>query len=123
MSLSSIKTAAKNALSFPKAKRNDIVVIEVKHSSTNVKLKTKTHFTYFFAKVMKVARDGKVIEFIRPQWGRPEMVTVRNRIMVIVDADKQGAAKEIYATEWGAMDFDNIDQIRTVILDKVEALS
>jgi len=123
MSLSSIKTAAKNARSFPKAKRNDIVVVEVKHTSTNVKLKTTTYYTYFFAKAVKVARDGKVIEFIRPHWGRPEMVTVRNRIMVIVDADKQGAAKEIYATELGAMDFDDADQIKAAILDRVEALS
>jgi len=123
MSLSSIKTAAKNAQSFTKAKRNDVVVVEVKHSSTDVKLKTTTYYTYFLAKAVKVARDGKVVEFIRPHWGRPEMVTVRNRIFVITGDDKQGAAKEVYATELGAMDFDDAEQIKAAIIDKVEALS
>jgi len=123
IAVKSALTKLKELNKFPKAKRNDVVVVEVKHSSTDVKLKTTTYYTYFLAKAVKVARDGKVVEFIRPHWGRPEMVTVRNRIFVITGDDKQGAAREIYATELGAMDFDDAEQIKAAIIDKVEALS
>jgi hypothetical protein len=42
--------------------------------------------------------------------------------MVISAPDTQGAARDLFDTELGAMDFDSIDQVKAAILDRVEAL-
>lgn len=123
MSINRIKTAAKNATIITKAKRNDIVVISLRHTSTTAKFKTLFHYTFFLAKATSVSREGRVLKYTRPHWGSSEAVDLRHCVYVIAEDDKQGAAKEIYATELGARDFDDADQIKAAILDRVEALS
>lgn len=114
-------TAIKNALSYPKAKRGDVVVIELTSSYTTAKLKTERSTSYYFAKVTK-ASQGKVVNYTKAN-GANGIVDPRHRVMCINDADKQAAVRDLFDTELGAMDFDTVDQVKAAILDRVEALS
>ena len=113
-------TAIKSALSFPKAKRGDVVVIELTSSYTTAKFKTERSTSYYFAKVVKTSQ-GRVVDYVKANGARG-IVDVRHRVMVISDADKQAAVRDLFGTELGAMDFDNVDQVKAAILDRVEAL-
>ena len=48
-------TAIKNALSYPKAKRGDVVAVELTSSYTTAKFKTERSTSYYLAKA--IARD------------------------------------------------------------------
>ena len=112
--------AAKSALSFPKAKRGDVVVIELTSSYTTAKFKTERSTSYYLAKAQKVSQ-GRVVDYVKANGARG-IVDSRHRVMVISAPDTQGAARDLFGTELGAMDFDDIDQIKIAILDRVEAL-
>lgn len=113
-------TAIKSALSFPKAKRGDVVVIELTSSYTTAKFKTERSVSYYLAKVVKT-HDGRVVDYIKANGARG-IVDARHRVMCITDADKQAAVRDLFGTELGAMDFDTVDQIKGAILDRIEAL-
>jgi hypothetical protein len=117
-------TAIKNALSYPKAKRGDVVVIELKGSYTTIKdggYGMKALVSYYLAKVTKTSQ-GKVVTYTKAN-GAHGIVDTRHRILCITDANYQGAAKDLFGTELGAMDFDNMDQAKAAIRDRAEALS
>lgn len=107
-------------LSYPKAKRGDIVVIQITSSYTTVKFKKVETKSYFFAKVTKTY-NSRVMDYVKAN-GTKGKVDVRTWVMCITDADKQAVAKDLFNTELGAMDFDNVDQVKAAILDRVEAL-
>ncbi len=113
-------TSIKNALSYPKAKRGDVVVIELTSSYTTAKFKTERSTSYYFAKAQKVSQ-GRVVDYVKANGARG-IVDSRHRVMVISEADKQAAVRDLFGTELGAMDFDNLDQVKAAILDRVEAL-
>jgi hypothetical protein len=113
-------TAIKSALSYPKAKRGDVVVIELTSSYTTAKFKTERSTSYYFAKVTKTSQ-GKVVDYVKANGARG-IVDTRHRVMCITEADKQAAVRDLFGTELGAMDFDNVDQVKAAILDRVEAL-
>jgi len=112
--------AAKSALSYPPAKRNDVVVIELTSSYTTAKFKTERSTSYYLAKVTKTSQ-GRVTTYTKAN-GAHGIVDSRHRVMCISAADTQGAARDLFGTELGAMDFDNLDQVKAAILDRVEAL-
>ena len=113
-------TAIKNALSFPKAKRGDVVAVELTSSYTTAKFKTERSISYYLAKVTKTSQ-GRVVDYVKANgsWG---IVDARHRVMCISEADKQAAVRDLFGTELGAMDFDNLDQVKAVILERVEDL-
>ena len=112
--------AAKSALSFPKAKKGDVVIVELTSSYTTAKFKTERSTSYYFAKVTKTSQ-GRVTTYTKANGARG-IVDVRHRVMCISAADTQGAARDLFGTELGAMDFDNLDQVKAAILDRVEDL-
>lgn len=116
MSLNSIKTAAKNALAYPKAKRGDVAVIERVHTSTDLKRKKTEWKTYELIKVTKTSK-GKVISYVNAS-GSQGIVHSSHRVMIITDEDKQAAARDLF----GAEPFDSIEAMKTAILDRAEAL-
>jgi len=113
-------TAIKSALSYPKAKRGDVVVIELTSSYTTAKFKTKRSTSYYLAKVTKTSQ-GRVVDYVKAN-GSTGIVDARHRVMCITDADKQAAVRDLFGTELGAMDFDNLDQVKAAIIDRIEAL-
>ena len=113
-------TAIKSALSFPKAKRGDVVVIELTSSYTTAKFKTERSTSYYFAKVTKTSQG--VVKTYTKANGAHGIVDSRHRVMCISAPDTQGAARDLFGTELGAMDFDNLDQVKAVILERVEDL-
>ena len=114
-------TAIKSALSYPKAKRGDVVAVELTSSYTNAKLKTVKITHYYLAKATKVS--GGLVKAYRKASGAEGIVDTRHRVMVISGSDVQGAARDLFDTELGAMDFDSIDQVKDAIRSRVEALS
>ena len=113
-------TAIKSALSFPKAKRGDVVVVELTSTYTTAKFKTERSVSYYFAKVTKTSQ-GKVVDYVKANGARG-LVDPRHRVMCITEADKQAAVRDLFGTELGAMDFDDVEQVKAAILDRVEAL-
>ena len=113
-------TAIKSALSFPKAKRGDVVVIELTSSYTTAKFKTERSTSHYFAKVTKTSQG--VVKTYTKANGAHGIVDSRHRVMCISAPDTQGAARDLFGTELGAMDFDNLDQVKAVILERVEDL-
>lgn len=105
---------------YPPAKRGDVVVIELTSSYTTAKFKTERSTSYYFAKVVKTSQ-GRVVDYVKANGARG-IVDVRHRVMCITDADKQAAVRDLFGTELGTMDFDNVDQVKAAILDRVEAL-
>jgi hypothetical protein len=105
---------------YPPAKRGDVVVIELTSSYTTAKFKTESSTSYYFAKVTKTSQ-GRVVDYVKANGARG-LVDVRHRVMCISAADTRGAARDLFGTELGAMDFDNLDQVKAAILDRVEAL-
>ena len=112
--------AAKSALSYPKAKKGDVVIVELTSSYTTAKFKTERSTSYYFAKATKTSQ-GRVIDYVKANGARG-IVDARHRVMCISAADTQGAARDLFGTELGAMDFDNLDQVKAAILERVEAL-
>ena len=113
-------TAIKSALSYPKAKKGDVVVVELTSSYTTAKFKTVRSTSYYLAKVGKTSQ-GRVVDYVKANGARG-IVDARHRVMCITDADKQAAVRDMFGTELGTMDFDTVDQIRDAIIDRVEAL-
>ena len=105
---------------YPPAKRGDVVVIELTSSYTTAKFKTERSASYDLAKVTKTSQ-GRVVDYVKANGARG-IVDARHRVMVISAPDTQGAARDLFGTELGAMDFDNVDQVKAAILDRVEAL-
>lgn len=114
-------TAIKNALSYPKAKRGDVVAVELTSSYTTAKFKTERSTSYYLAKAVKVSKG--LVKTYRKATGVECIVDTRHRVMVISGPDMQGAARDLFDTELGAMDFDTIDQVKDAIRGRVEALS
>jgi hypothetical protein len=120
IAVKSALTKLKELSSYPKAKRGDVVVVELTSTYTTAKFKTERSISYYFAKVTKTS-EGRVVDYIKANGARG-IVDARHRVMCITDADKQAAVRDLFGTELGAMDFDNIDQVKAAILDRVEAL-
>jgi hypothetical protein len=120
IAVKSALTKLKELSSYPKAKRNDVVVIELTSSYTTAKFKTERSVSYYLAKVTKTSQ-GRVVDYIKANGSRG-IVDARHRVMCISEADKQAAVRDLFGTELGAMDFDNLDQVKAAILDRVEAL-
>lgn len=114
-------TAIKSALSFPKAKRGDVVAVELTSSYTTAKFKTERSTSYYLAKATKVS--GGLVKAYRKANGAEGIVDNRHRVMVISGSDVQGAARDLFGTELGTMDFDTIDQVKDAIRGRMEALS
>ena len=116
-------TAIKNALSYPKAKKGDVVIVELKGSYTTIKdggYGMKSLVSYYFAKVTKTSQG--VVKTYTKANGAHGVVDSRHRVMCISAPDTQGAARDLFGTELGAMDFDNLDQVKAVILERVKDL-
>jgi len=120
IAIKSALTKLKELDTYPKAKRNDVVVIELTSSYTTAKFKTERSTSYYFAKVTKTSQ-GKVVDYVKANGARG-IVDPRHRVMCITEADKQAAVRDLFGTELGAMDFDNLDQVKAAIIDRVEAL-
>lgn len=105
---------------YPPAKKGDVVVVELNSSYTDAKFKKHTTVSYYLAKVVKTSH-GRVVDYVKANGARG-IVDVRHRVMCVTDADKQAVAKDLFNTELGTMDFDNVDQVKAAILDRVEAL-
>lgn len=120
IAVKSALTKLKELSNYPKAKRNDVVVVELTSSYTTAKFKTERSTSYYFAKVTKTSQ-GRVVDYVKANGARG-IVDSRHRVMCISAADTQGAARDLFGTELGAMDFDNLDQVKAAILDRVEAL-
>ena len=114
-------TAIKSALSYNKAKRGDVVAVELTSSYTTAKFKTERSTSYYLAKATKVS--GGLVKAYRKANGSEGIVDSRHRVMVISGSDVQGAARDLFDTELGAMDFDTIEQVKDAIRSRVEALS
>jgi hypothetical protein len=113
-------TAIKNALSYPKAKRGDVVAVELTSSYTTAKFKTERSTSYYLAKVTKTSQ-GRVVDYVKANGARG-IVDSRHRVMCISAPDTQGAARDLFGTELGTMDFENLYQVKAAILDRVEDL-
>jgi len=111
--------AIKAALSYPKTKNGDVVVIELTSSYTTVNFKTVKTSSYFLAKVAKT-RNGLVVDYTKAD-GTKGIVDTRHRVMVISQAETQAAARDMFGA--GLADFDNVDQAKEAILQRVKDLS
>ena len=120
IAVKSALTKLKELSNYPKAKRNDVVVVELTSSYTTAKFKTERSTSYYLAKAQKVSQ-GRVVDYVKANGARG-IVDSRHRVMCISAADTQGAARDLFVTELVAMDFDNLDQVKSAILDRVEAL-
>lgn len=103
---------------FAPAKRNDVALLEVVHTSTDLKWKKTTWKTYELIKATKVSK-GKILHYVTAS-GSHGIIHSSHRVFVISDKDKQGAVRELFGT---VEPFDSIDAAKAAILDKVEALS
>lgn len=100
------------------AKRHDVAVLEVVHTSTDLKWKKTTWKTYELIKATKVSK-GKILNYVTAS-GSHGIIHSSHRVMVIVDPDKQAAARELFGK---VESFDSLDAVKAAILDRVEALS
>lgn len=102
-----------------KAKRNDIIVLETRSSSTNSKMKV-THYTHYaFAKAAKVNRQGIVEQYQKPDMGHPYSLDKNQRVLTIADPEKQAAARRLFATitdNW----FPDAETVKQAILEQLE---
>ena len=105
-----------------KTKKNDIVVVEVTSSSTDIKMRTTTYKWYQLAKAERVSRKGIVERYIRPCDSHPYTVDSRHRVLTITDADKQAAVRRLYATLGVHSDneYDTPETLRNAILAYLE---
>ena len=108
----------------PRAKKGDVFVLENTSTSTDVNTyKRNTYKSYSFAIATKVSYEGLVLEWtkIDTTYKRPFDPSCE-RVLMITDHDKQMAAREIYCV---GSKFDNfftdIERVRSMILDRVEA--
>ena len=123
IAVKSALTKLKELSNYPKAKKGDVVIIELKGSYTTIKdggYGMKSLVSYYFAKVTKTSQG--VVKTYTKANGAHGIVDSRHRVMCISAPDTQGAARDLFGTELGAMDFDNLDQVKAAILDRVEAL-
>ncbi|KPK59035.1 MAG: hypothetical protein AMJ59_12745 [Gammaproteobacteria bacterium SG8_31] len=111
--------AIKAALTYPKTKKGDVVVIELTSSYTTAKLKTVKTSSYFLAKVTKT-RNGLAVDYTKAD-GAKGIVDTRHRVMVISQAETQAAARDMFGASLA--DFDNVDQAKEAILQRVKDLS
>lgn len=121
IAVKSALTKLKELSTYPKAKRGDVVAVELTSSYTTAKFKTERSTSYYLAKATKVS--GGLVKAYRKANGAEGIVDSRHRVMVISAPDMQGAARDLFDTELGAMDFDTIDQLKDAIRGRVEALS
>ena len=120
IAVKSALTKLKELSNYPKAKKGDVVVVELTSSYTTAKFKTEWSTSSYLAKVTKTSQ-GRVVDYVKANGARG-IVDDRHRVMCISAPDTQGAARDLFGTELGAMDFDNLDQVKAAILDRVEAL-
>ena len=111
-----ITTAIKSALSYPKAKKGDVVVIELTSSYTTAKFKIERSTSYYLAKVGKTSK-GRVLDYTKAN-GVKGLVDSRHRVHVISNDELQERARHLFSTELGTMDFDDIEQIKKAILGR-----
>jgi hypothetical protein len=105
-----------------KAKRNDIIAIESRHTSTDIKMKKHEYVSYFLAKAVKVNRQGIVVEYQKPDMGYAYTLDKGQRVLTIADPMKQAAARELFATIKENY-FPDTQSLREAILDREMALS
>ena len=107
-----------------KARKGDLVVLEVPHSSTSVKLKTERWSTFEVALAGKVGRDGTVKSAYRPEgYPLPRTFTEREveRYRVHVVSGHDGAEVIRHLRRCGELSFKTLDDakatIRAVLVD------
>ena len=102
-----------------KAKRNDIIVIETRSSSTDSKMKI-THYTHYaLARAAKVNRQGIVEQYQKSDMNYPYSLDKNQRVLTITDPEKQAAARKLFATitdNW----FSDAEAIKQAILGQLE---
>lgn len=97
-----------------KAKKGDAIVIETRGSSTDVKMKTTRYTYYKIAKCAKADRQGRVTQIEFPH-SPVYTLDATQRVICIADADRQEAAKRLYANVKDNY-FGTIDEIRKAVL-------
>ena len=98
-----------------KPRINDVIVIETRSSSTDAKMKTTRYSTFFFAYVAKVDRKGIVTEYRKQKGAYPVMLDHNQRVMTILDADRQADARIAFeAVEENF--FTDADDVRNLIM-------
>jgi hypothetical protein len=115
MAIKSSLTRLKELSAYPKAKKGDVVVIELTSSYTTAKFKTERSTSYYLAKVTKTS-EGRVVDYIKANGARG-IVDARHRVMCISEADKQAAVRDLFSS--CDLDFADLDQIKIAILEKV----
>ena len=111
-----ITTAIENALSYPKAKKGDVVVVKLESSYTTAKFKKIKTSYHYLAKVGKTSK-GRVLDYTKAN-GVKGIVDSRHWVHVISDPELQERARHLFSTELGTMDFDDIEQIKKAILGR-----
>lgn len=117
-------TSIKNALSYPKVKKGDVVVIELKGSYTTIKdggYGMKSLVSYYLARAGKTS-NGLVKDYVKANGARG-IVDTRHKVLTITPPDLQAAVRDLFNSELGTMDFDTMDQIKTAILDRSKVLN
>ena len=126
MSLASVASSARRAVkrSFPKARKGDVFVLESTTTSTQANtFKQTTYSSFCFAIVAKVDRSGLVKEWTKLDLLGNHPVTKGERVLLINNPELQAAARDVYSVGYK---FDNFfssaDKIRSLVLDRIEAL-
>lgn len=105
-----------------KAKRNDVIVIESRHTSTDAKMKKTEYVSYALAKAVKVNRQGIVEQYQKPDMGYAYTLDKGQRVMTINDPAKQAAAKDLFSTIRENY-FPNAEAVKAAILEREAALA
>jgi hypothetical protein len=98
-----------------KPRINDVIVIETRSSSTDAKMKTTKYSTFFFAYVAKVDRKGIVSQYRKEEKAYPVMLDHNQRVMTILDADRQADARVAFKTVEQNF-FTDADDVRNLIM-------
>lgn len=102
-----------------KPKRNDIIVLETRSSSTDAKMKVTHYRHYALARAAKVNRQGIVEQYQKPDMGYAYTLDKGQRVLTIADAEKQAAARKLFETikdNW----FPTAEAVKDAILSQLE---
>lgn len=98
-----------------KARKGDIVVIEIEHSSTAANFKTTYYTRWNLGTVYKASRDGRVERVVMA--GSSHSVEVARLGRVHTISARQGEAKRLLETIGrGGREFETSDDIKAAIL-------
>ena len=101
-------------MSFVKAKRNQIVAICTRHSSTSAKMKRSIYHTWRLAEVTSVDRKGIAQKWRYEPNAYEYARSVNDYVNVISQPDKQAAARRAFDKNVGA--FDDQESLKQAIL-------